>query len=278
MRSAGAVRRTTGVVVAAAFGYAAVLSGCAGQASPGAGDPSAGGTVAGGPATDSPSANGSSDSTDSPTTTDPSDPGDQAAPTVGLLMTHAIANARAAKSVRINGRLLVNGRSSAVQAEGQINGPNQRLIMSGRSWGTFEARAVKGIWYLKGDRAFYTASKNPHAAALAGTWTTLTRAQVNSIRGSTVGGLLNVLLANKDLAALSESDMPARIVTYQGRPAFSIGAQLTSDGSEIIINGRSPLQFLEVRSGPQQGVRLMFSLWDAVPAVPAPPTTAQATR
>ncbi len=192
-------------------------------------------------------------------------------PTVGTLMTQAMANARAAKSVRVIGRLLVGGRSSAVQAEGQPNGPNQRLIMSGRAWGTFEARVVASAWYLKGDKAFYTASKNPNADALAGKWVRLTSAQAASMAGSTVGGLLNVLLGNKDLQSLATTDLPAQVVTHEGRGAYSIGRQLTTDGSEIIISGTAPHQFLELRSGPKEGVRLVFTLWNAVPPVAAPP-------
>lgn len=190
---------------------------------------------------------------------------------VGSLMAQAMANARSAKSVRIIGRLMIGGRSSAVQAEGQPNGANQRLIMSGRQWGTFEARAVGGKWYLKGDKAFYVSSKNPNAATLAGKWVTMTSTQAASMRGSTVGGLLNVLLSNKDLLSLTDADMPAQIVTYQGRGAYSIGRQLTTDGSEIILSGTPPIQFRELRSGPKENVRLLFSAWNAVPPVAAPP-------
>ncbi len=192
-------------------------------------------------------------------------------PSVGTLMAQAMTNARAATSVRVLGRLLVDGRSSAVQAEGRPNGPNQRLIISGRQWGTFEARAVASGWYLKGDKAFYVVSKNPNAAALAGKWVKLTTAQVTALRGSTVGGLLNLLLTNKDLLSLTETDLPAQVVSYQGRTAYSIGRQLTNDGSEIIVSATEPIQFLELRSRPKENVRLAFSLWNAVPPAPAPP-------
>lgn len=224
-----------------------------------------GGATTGGTGSGSPS--GSSSGTPDPSATNP-------AINVGSLMTQAMANARAAKSVRVIGRLLVGGRSSAVQAEGQPNGPNQRLIMSGRQWGTFEARAVKGVWYLKGDKAFYVSSKNPNAATLAGKWVRMTSAQAASMRGSTVGGLLNVLLGNKDLLSLTEADLPAQIISYQGRGAYSIGRQLTNDGSEIIVSGVPPIQFRELRSGTKENVRLLFSHWNAVPAVLAPPADA----
>lgn len=198
-------------------------------------------------------------------------------PSVGTLMAQAMTNARAATSVRVLGRLLVDGRSSAVQAEGRPNGPNQRLIVSGRQWGTFEARAVASGWYLKGDKSFYVVSKNPNAAALAGKWVKLTTAQVTSLRGSTVGGLLSLLLNNKDLLSLTETDLPAQVVSYQGRTAYSIGRQLTNDGSEIIVSATEPIQFLELRSDPKENVRLAFSLWNAVPPAPAPPANSIVT-
>lgn len=254
----GRVRALTAACVAV------VLTSCSAPTDPGASGPASAPTPSATAADPTGTARAATSATGSPQAS-------ATAPTVGTLMTQALANARAAKSVRVIGRLLIGGRSSAVQAEGQPGGANQRMILSGRQWGTFEARAVGGVWYLKGDRAFYVASKNPNVATLAGKWVRMTAAQAASMRGSTVGGLLNVLLNNKDLAALTEAQLPAQVITYEGRGAYSIGRQLTSDGSEIIVSGTAPIRFLELRSGPKENVRLLFGLWNAVPPIPAPP-------
>lgn len=269
VRSAGVVRRRSGLATLACVLAILPVAGCSGDAQDAG---TAGAVLPTGPSVGDTSSSGSASPTGSPSGS-PKNP----AISVGSLMTQAFANARAAKSVRVVGRLLVGGRSSAVQAEGQPNGPNQRLIMSGRQWGTFEARAVAGAWYLKGDKAFYVASKNPNAAALAGKWVKMTSAQAASMAGSTVGGLLNVLLTNKDLRSLTQADFPAEIITYQGRGAYSIGRQLTNDGSEIILSGRPPIQFRELRSGPKENLRLLFSHWNAVPPLAAPPASAVIT-
>ncbi len=267
-------RRRLGVATLGLLLAAAPVAGCSGgdtQATSNTG--TTGAVLPTGPARGGSTASNSTDTgtdTASPSGS-PSGSSTNPAISVGSLMAQAMANARAAKSVRIIGRLLIGGRSSAVQAEGQPNGPNQRLIMSGRKWGTFEARAVGGKWYLKGDKAFYVSSNNSHAATLAGKWVTMTSAQAASMRGSTDGGLLSVLLSNKDLLSLTDADMPAQIVTYQDRGAYSIGRQLTTDGSEIILSGTPPIQFRELRSGPKENVRLLFSAWNAVPPVAAPP-------
>lgn len=274
-RPTNPVRRGVGVATLGVVLAAAPLAGCStdGDTQDTAGGGTSGAVLPSGPTVSgSTTPDGSGTTTGSASPTDsPSGSSTNPAISVGSLMAQAMSNARSAKSVRVIGRLLIGGRSSAIQAEGQPNGPNQRLIMSGRQWGTFEARAVGGKWYLKGDKAFYVSSKNPNAATLAGKWVTMTNAQAASMAGSTVGGLLNVLLSNKDLVSLTDADMPAQIVTYQGRGAYSIGRQLTTDGSEIILGGTPPIQFRELRSGPKENVRLLFSAWNAVPPVAAPP-------
>lgn len=196
---------------------------------------------------------------------------DSGTPSAEDVFAKAERKALAATSVSITGFITQDGERIDLELTGRADGSNARIVISSASQGRAEILQVDDRSFVKGDAAFYAANGSPDVPP------EVTESYVAAPAGQDAGfptarGLLRQTFGG-GAGALANLTTRVEDTTFRGEEAYRATDRLGGGGGsgEIIASARTGLPLKLAATG-KQAVSLVFSRWNKVPELDAPPS------
>ncbi|WP_116115025.1 hypothetical protein [Austwickia chelonae] len=205
---------------------------------------------------------GSSDETKEPAGSASSAPGQ---PAVDALLTQAGNAARSASSVRISGELSNEGEQMRLEVAGMVDGTNRKSSVKQKGQWVEVLTVGKKTWVKPLDQATATAMGLP--AAVVGKYLEAPTSQGSEVEGMDARKLLEHFTSpgpeqiSKAAATLTQG-------SEQGRSTWVVTQKVPDGEAKIVVSADGKGELLHI-SSPKLGT-ISFSMWNAVPAFPAP--------
>jgi hypothetical protein len=189
---------------------------------------------------------------------------------VGEIFSAARSTANAARSGRVVGSVTDEGEKVTIDLAGTADGANQRLRLTTAD-GTVTVHTVAGKYYLVADKAYWTKNAGATAAEqLAGKYVLMSQEDASSFGAFTLRALLDEMFGDTELSPLDAIRTDVDPTTVKGEQVYVLTDRLSDTGRVVVTaDGKAELRSISV-GGANPGA-LVFSQWNAVPPVPAPP-------
>jgi hypothetical protein len=209
-------------------------------------------------------------STTSSSTTSSSSTSVAAGQSVGEIFSAARSTAMAAQSGRVVGSVTDEGEKVSIDLAGTVDGANQRLRLTTAD-GTLTVHTVAGKYYLVADKAYWTKNAGATAAEqLAGKYVLMSQEDASSFGAFTLRALLEEMFSDSELSPLDAVRTDVDPTTVKGEQLYVL-TDRRSDTGRVVVTADGKAELRSISVGGANPGSLVFSQWNAVPPVPAPP-------